>query len=179
VMAEVGAEVGLARAAVAAVAVVAVAAEAAVEKVKGEGEKVAEAAGAPGAGRSRRSRCPACMVEARAAPGTRRQRSRNTVHYSTEDQLACRHHSFRHNRRRRCLADQASSCNSPMECRRTTSRCPRLPRQLHRSMPGRLFEKRGPTQRRSPRRCGCLRDRRRETGTLRAQPPTCRRLVRK
>jgi hypothetical protein len=70
-MAEVGAEVGLARAAVAAVVVVAVAAEAAVEKVKGEVEKVAVAAGAPGAGRSRRSRCPACMEEARA-PGTRR-----------------------------------------------------------------------------------------------------------
>ena len=64
-MAEVGAEVGLARAAVAAVVVVAVAAEVAVEKV-------AEAAGAPGAGRSRRSRCPACMVEVEA-PGTRRQ----------------------------------------------------------------------------------------------------------
>ena len=76
VMAEVGAEVGLARAAVAAVAVVAVAAEAAVEKVKGEVERVAEAAGAPGAGRSRRSRCPACMVEVEVearAPGTRRQ----------------------------------------------------------------------------------------------------------
>ena len=73
-MAEVGAEVGLARAAVAAVAVVAVAAEVAVEKVKVEVEKVAEAAGAPGAGRSRRSRCPACMVEARAASGTQHRR---------------------------------------------------------------------------------------------------------
>jgi hypothetical protein len=40
--------------------------------VKVEVERVAEAAGAPGAGRSRRSRCPACMVEAEAAPGTRR-----------------------------------------------------------------------------------------------------------
>ena len=61
-MAEVGAEVGLARAAVAAVAVVAVAAEVAVEKVKVEVEKVAEAAGAPGAARSRHSRCPACSL---------------------------------------------------------------------------------------------------------------------
>ena len=61
-MAEAGAEVGLARAAVAAVAVVAVAAEVAVEKVKVEVEKVAEAAGAPGAGRSRHSRCRACSL---------------------------------------------------------------------------------------------------------------------
>ena len=80
-MAEVGAEVGLARAAVAAVAVVAVAAEVAVEKVKGEVEKVAEAAGAPGAGRSRRSRCPACMVEGEAAPGTRRHRQSLPSHH--------------------------------------------------------------------------------------------------
>ena len=82
-MAEAGAEVGLARAAVAAVAVVAVAAEVAVEKVKVEVEKVAEAAGAQGAGHSRRSLCPACMVEARAASGTRRQGYLNNANRST------------------------------------------------------------------------------------------------
>jgi len=60
VMAEVVAEVGLARVAVAAVAVVAVAAEGAVEVAM---EKGAEAAGAPGAGRSRHSRYPACKLE--------------------------------------------------------------------------------------------------------------------
>jgi len=60
VMAEVVAEVGLARVAVAAAAVVAVAAEGAVEVAM---EKGAEAAGAPGAGRSRHSRCPACKLE--------------------------------------------------------------------------------------------------------------------
>ena len=108
-MAEVGAEVGLARAAVAAVAVVAVAAEVAVEKVKGEVEKVAEAAGAPGAGRSRRSRCPACMVEVEAS-GTRRPRglpssiglpSHHMERRSTLGRLApnlCGHNS-RHSRR--------------------------------------------------------------------------------
>ena len=70
-MVEVVAEVGLARAAVAAVAAEAEVATVAVEVAM---EKGAEAAGAPGAGRSRHSRCPACMVEARAASGTQHRR---------------------------------------------------------------------------------------------------------
>jgi hypothetical protein len=172
----VGAEVGLARAAVAAVAVVAVAAEAAVEKVKGEVEKVAEAAGAPGAGRSRRSRCPACMLEARA-PGTRRQSFGHMNCRSTSQKKYPKSGRNPQSRQSR-LAHQGPSWSSPTECRRTTSRCPRLQRHSHRSRRGRI-EGRRPTQRHSPRRCGCLRNRRRETGTLRAQPPTCRRSVRK
>ena len=59
VMAEVGAEVGLARVAVAAVAAEA---EVAVVAMEVAMEKGAEAAGAPGAGRSRHSRCPACSL---------------------------------------------------------------------------------------------------------------------
>jgi len=77
-----------------------------------------------------------------------------------------------------CLGYQGTSWNSPTECRRTTSRCPRLPHHSHRSRQRRI-EGRWPAQRHSPRRCGCLRDRRREPGMRRAQPPTCRRLVRK
>ncbi len=96
-MAEVGAEVGLARAAVAAVAVVAVAAEVAVVKVKGEVEKVAEAAGAPGAGRSRRSRCPACMVEVELELRTPRNRCNRCPERRWRTPLRGRH---RH--RRRC-----------------------------------------------------------------------------
>ena len=114
--------------------------------------------------------------EQEAFSGTRRHRELNKPHRSkSQSHLVVYEHNPRHPE---SWAHQGTSWNSPTECRRTTSRCPRSPRQSHRYTHT-WIEGRRPAQRRSPRRCGCLRDRRREPGTRRAQPPTSRRLVRK
>ena len=112
--------------------------------------------------------------EQEAFSGTRRHRELNKPHRSkSQSHLVVYEHNPRHPE---SWAHQGTSWNSPTECRRTTSRCPRSPRQSHRYTHT-WIEGRRPAQRRSPRRCGCLRDRRREPGTRRAQPPTSGRLI--
>jgi hypothetical protein len=112
--------------------------------------------------------------EQEAFSGTRRHRELNKPHRSkSQSHLVVYGHNPRHPE---SWAHQGTSWSSPTECRRTTSRCPRLPHQSHRYTHT-WIEGRRPAQRRSPRRCGCLRDRRREPGTRRAQPPTSGRLI--
>ena len=119
---------------------------------------------------------------ARVAPGTRRQKldmATTVTNKPHRSNCALSLTTWCHNpppRRDSCLVHQGPSWNSPTECRRTTSRCPRLPGHLHRSTLRRRIG-RGLAQRRSPRHCGYLRDRRRETGTLLAQPPSRRGMV--
>ena len=73
--------------------------------------------------------------EMAATRGIRRQRSMNKAHRAMRVRGPPK---WRHNPRERPhmhirWADQATSWSSPTECRRTTSRCPRLPRRSHRS----------------------------------------------